>query len=59
MVRETTHVVQAFNAGKGRKLKAESPIVCQSQGGALRTAETDTEQTRRRCVFVHRRFRDG
>ncbi|MGT2440329.1 hypothetical protein ACU4GH_36330 [Bradyrhizobium betae] len=39
MVRETTYVVQAFNAGKGGNLKAESPIVCKSESGALRTAE--------------------
>ena len=38
MVRETTYVVQAFNAGKGGNLKADSPIVCKSESGALRTA---------------------
>ena len=39
MVRETTYVVQAFNAGKGGHLKPDSPIVCKSASGALRTAE--------------------
>ena len=39
MARETTYVVQAFNAGKGGKLKPDSPIVCKSENGALRTAE--------------------
>jgi hypothetical protein len=39
MVRETTYVVQAFNAGKGGNLKADPPIVCKSESGALRTAE--------------------
>ena len=39
MVRETTYVVQAFNAGKCVNLKADPPIVCKSQSGALRTAE--------------------
>lgn len=39
MVRETTYVVQAFITGKGGKLKPDSPIVCKSESGALRTAE--------------------
>jgi len=39
MVRQTTYVVQAFNAGKGGNLKADSPIVCNTESGALRTAE--------------------
>ena len=39
MARETTYVVQAFNAGKGGHLKPDSPIVCKSASGALRTAE--------------------
>jgi hypothetical protein len=39
MARETIYVVQAFNAGKGGKLKADAPIVCKSENGALRTAE--------------------
>lgn len=32
-------MVQAFNAGKGGTLKPDSPIVCKSESGALRTAE--------------------
>ena len=39
MARETTYVVQAFNAGKGGHLKPDSPIVCKSADRALRTAE--------------------
>jgi len=39
MARETTYVVQAFNAGKGGNLKPDSPIICKSESGALRTAE--------------------
>jgi hypothetical protein len=39
MARETTYVVQAFNAGKGGNLKPDAPIVCKSASGALRTAE--------------------
>ncbi|WP_339034056.1 hypothetical protein WHZ78_19850 [Bradyrhizobium symbiodeficiens] len=38
-MRATTYVVQAFNAGKGGNLKANAPIVCKSESGALRTAE--------------------
>lgn len=40
MARETTYVVQAFNAGNGGHLRPDSPIVCKSEGGALRTVET-------------------
>jgi hypothetical protein len=39
MVRETSYFVQAFSAGKGGHLKPDSPIVCKSATGALRTAE--------------------
>jgi hypothetical protein len=39
MVCETTFVVMAFDAGKGGNLKPDSPIVCKSESGALRTAE--------------------
>ena len=39
MARETIYLVQAFNAGKGGRLKPASPIVCKSAEGALRTAE--------------------
>ena len=30
MTRETIYVVQSFNAGKGRSLKADVPIPCRS-----------------------------
>lgn len=39
MTRETTYFVQAFSAGKGGRLRGDSPIVCKSADGALRTAE--------------------
>ncbi|OYX79551.1 MAG: hypothetical protein B7Y77_01715 [Bradyrhizobium sp. 35-63-5] len=39
MARETVYIVQAFNAGKGKNLKPDAPIVCKSSVGALRTAE--------------------
>ena len=39
MARETSYFVQAFNAGKGGNLKADTAIVCKSGRGAIRTAE--------------------
>ena len=39
MARETIYFVQAFNAGRGENLKADVPIACRTQAGALRTAE--------------------
>jgi hypothetical protein len=39
MARETSYFVQAFNAGRGEDLKADAPIACKTQTGALRTAE--------------------
>ncbi len=39
MARETTYIVQAFDAGRGGNLKPDSPISCKSASGALRTAE--------------------
>jgi hypothetical protein len=39
MTRETSYFVQSFNAGKGRNLKADAPIVCKSASGAVRIAE--------------------
>ncbi|MDR3468027.1 MAG: hypothetical protein P4M07_19005 [Xanthobacteraceae bacterium] len=39
MARETIYLVQAFNAGKGGQLKADTPIPCRSVEGARRTAE--------------------
>ena len=38
MSRETIYVVQAFNAGNGRNLKADVPIPCRSAEIARRTA---------------------
>jgi hypothetical protein len=39
MARETSYFVQAFNAGRGGSLKADAPIACKTETGALRTAE--------------------
>jgi hypothetical protein len=39
MARETIYFVQTFNAGRGENLKADTPIACKTQTGALRTAE--------------------
>ena len=39
MARETSYFVQSFNPGKGGNLKADPPIACKSETGALRTAE--------------------
>jgi len=60
MARETTYVVQAFNAGESGKLKPEFSDRLQigkwrpSNGG-----KTRIEQIRRRCILVYRRPRDG
>jgi hypothetical protein len=39
MSRETIYLVQAFKAGKGTRLAAETPIRCKSSESARRTAE--------------------
>jgi hypothetical protein len=39
MTRETIYLVQAFKAGKGTRLAADTPIRCNSPEGARRTAE--------------------
>jgi hypothetical protein len=39
MARETIYLVQAFKAGKGTMLAADTPIRCKSLDGARRTAE--------------------
>jgi hypothetical protein len=39
VARETVYLVQAFVAGKGDRLKAETPIPCKSAHIAMRTAE--------------------
>jgi len=39
MSRETIYLVQAFKAGKGMRLAAETPMRCKSSDGARRTAE--------------------
>ena len=39
MTRETIYLVQAFKAGKGTRLAADTPIRCKSSDGARRTAE--------------------
>lgn len=39
MARETIYFVQAFEPGRGGNLKADAPIACKTESGALRTAE--------------------
>ena len=39
MARETIYVVQAFMAGRGTRLTADTPIRCKSLEGARRRAE--------------------
>jgi hypothetical protein len=39
MTRQTTHVVQAFVAGRGTALKAEKPVACKTAEEARRKAE--------------------
>jgi len=39
MARETAYIVQAFDAGKGGRLKPDSPTACKSATVALRMAE--------------------
>jgi hypothetical protein len=39
MARETVYLVQAFRAGKGARLNADTPIRCKSSDSARRTAE--------------------
>jgi hypothetical protein len=39
MTRETIYLVQAFKAGKGTRLTADTPIRCKSPEGARRTGE--------------------
>jgi hypothetical protein len=39
MSRETAYLVQAFTAGKGTRLAADTPIRCKSSDGARRAAE--------------------
>jgi hypothetical protein len=39
MARETVHVVQAYIAGKGNRLRADPPVPCKSADAARRTAE--------------------
>ncbi len=39
MAKQTTHLVQAFIAGRGKALKAEQPLVCRTAEDACRKAE--------------------
>jgi hypothetical protein len=39
VARETVYLVQAFSAGRGSSLKADTPIRCRSADAARRTAE--------------------
>jgi hypothetical protein len=40
MARETIYLVQAFKAGKGVRLNAETAIRCKTSEGARKTAES-------------------
>ena len=39
MARETVYVVQSYTAGKGNRLKADTPLPCKSAAIACRKAE--------------------
>jgi hypothetical protein len=39
VTRETVHIVQAYSAGRGNRLKADTPVPCKSADAARRTAE--------------------
>jgi hypothetical protein len=39
VTRETVHIVQTYVAGKGNRLKADTPVPCKSAETAQRTAE--------------------
>lgn len=51
MARETSYVVQAFDTGRGGRLKADTPIACKSEAGALRMAERLAESKRGVIAF--------
>ena len=40
MVREIIYIVQAFKAGKGSRLIADTPMPCKSSDAALKRAES-------------------
>jgi hypothetical protein len=39
LARKTVHIVQAYDAGRGNRLKADAPVPCKSAETARRTAE--------------------
>lgn len=39
MARETVYIVQSFIAGRGNRLKADTPISCKTENGARQMAE--------------------
>jgi uncharacterized protein (DUF169 family) len=39
MARQTVYIVQAYDVGKGNRLKADTPILCKSADAACRSAE--------------------
>ena len=39
VTRQTVHIVQAYVAGRGNRLKADTPVPCKSAEAARRTAE--------------------
>lgn len=52
MARETSYVVQVFNVGRGGSLKADTPIACKSEAGALRMAQRLAESKRGVIAFA-------
>jgi hypothetical protein len=39
MARQTVHIVQAYVAGRGNRLKADTPVSCKSAKAACQAAE--------------------
>ena len=52
MARQTSYVVQAFNAGGGGSLKADAPVACKTEAGALRMAERLAQSKRGVIAFA-------
>jgi hypothetical protein len=45
VTRETIYFVQAFNAGRGGNLKADTPVACKTETSAPETGDYDDEPT--------------
>jgi hypothetical protein len=53
MARETSYFVQSFNTGKGANLKADAPISCKSETGALRAGTVNAALVSRNQPSLH------